>query len=206
MAFHSGSWWMFHVLELQPTWGMLKWRSVKQSAYIMRPHVLIRHPHHPFVNMIILANSRVEIMVFNLLVECAAEWVKWTMRTWWSPAVTTGNMNGFCCYLYLLEQCVLPVCHCFLVQVTHNKYLSISLLNLVEIWPYVSSKNRSLWPGVAVGIISGLRIGSEMENIHPQSSIHYITFSSEKVVSSESEEKYAQIKHHLRGKNSPEEL
>lgn len=95
MAFHSGSWWMFRVLELQPTWGLLKWRSVKQSARIMQPHVLIRHPHHPFVNMIILANSRVEIIVFNLLVECAAEWVKWTMRTWWSPAASTGNMNGF---------------------------------------------------------------------------------------------------------------
>lgn len=31
MAFHSGSWWMFRMLELQPTWGLLKWRSVKQS-------------------------------------------------------------------------------------------------------------------------------------------------------------------------------
>lgn len=76
MAFHSGSWWMFCMLERQPTWGLLKRRSVKQSARIMQPHVLIRHPNHPFVNMIILANSRVKIIVFNLLVDCAAEWVK----------------------------------------------------------------------------------------------------------------------------------
>lgn len=76
MAFHSGSWWMFRVLEHQPTWGLLKWCSVKQSARITLPHVLIRHLNHPSVNMIILANSSVEIIVFNLLVECAAEWAK----------------------------------------------------------------------------------------------------------------------------------
>ncbi len=113
MAFYSGSWWVFRMLELQPTWGLLKWRSVKQSVRIMRPHVLKCHPHHPFVNMIILANSRVEIIVFNLLVECAAEWVKWTMRTWWSPAVIQETWMGI-----LIFWCLLPVCHCFLEQDT----------------------------------------------------------------------------------------
>ena len=72
MAFHSGSWCMFRVLERQPTWGLLKRCSVKQSALKTLLNILIHHLNNSFVNTIILANS-VEISVFNLLVDCA-EW------------------------------------------------------------------------------------------------------------------------------------